>query len=44
MQLDYDEEMMPKHGMYGTSEAELEVQHTIKKAELIAFLSLSSQG
>ena len=28
------------HGMYGTLDAELEVQRTIKRAELIAFLCL----
>ena len=30
MQLDCDEELGPMHGMYGSSEAELEVQCTIK--------------
>ena len=38
MQLDYDEEMGPLHGMSGSMEAELEVQRTIKSAELTAFL------
>ena len=37
VQLDHDEEMDPMHGMYGTLEAELEVQRTIKIAELTAF-------
>ena len=40
MQLDHDEEMEPMHGMYRTLEAELEVQRTIKRAELTAFLCL----
>ena len=35
-QLDYDEEMEPLHGMYGSVEAEFEVQRTIKRAELTA--------
>ena len=39
-QLDYDEEMDPLHGMYGSVEAEIEVQSTIKRAELAAFLCL----
>ena len=39
-QLDYDEEMGPLHGMYGSVEAEFEVQRTIKRAELTAFLCL----
>ena len=38
VQLDYDEEMGPLHGMYGSMEAEYEVQRTIKRAELTAFL------
>ena len=37
VQLDYDEEMRPLHGMFGSMEAELEVQRTIKRAELTAF-------
>ena len=36
--LDYDEELGPLHGMYGSMEAEYEVQRTIKWAELTAFL------
>ena len=40
MQLDHDEERGPMHGMYGTLDAELEVQRTIKRAELTAFLCL----
>ena len=38
--VDYDEEMGPLHGMYGSMEAELEVQRTVKRAELTAFLCL----
>ena len=40
VQLDYDEEMGPLHGMYGSMEAEYEVQRPIKRAELTAFLCL----
>ena len=40
VQLDYDEEMGPLHGMYGSMETEFEVQRTIKRAELTAFLCL----
>ena len=40
VQLDFDEEMEPLHGMYGSMEAELDVQRTIKRAELTAFLCL----
>ena len=40
VQLDYDEEMGPLHGMYGLVEAECEVQRTIKRAKLTAFLCL----
>ena len=40
LQLDHDEEMVPMHGMHGTLDAELEVQRTIKRAELTAFLCL----
>ena len=43
VQLDYDEEMGPLHGMYGSMEAEFEVQRTIKRAELTAFLCLLSK-
>ena len=39
VQLDYDEEMGPLQGMYGTMEAEFEVQRS-KRAELTAFLRL----
>ena len=42
VQLDYDEEMGPLHGMYVSMEAELEVQRAIKTAELTAF-SMPSQ-
>ena len=40
VQLDYDEEIGPLHGMYGSMDAEYEVQRTIKRAELTAFLCL----
>ena len=38
VQQDYDEEMEPLYGMYGSMEAELEIQRTIKRAELMAFV------
>ena len=38
VQFGHDEEMGPMHGMYGTLDAELGVQRTIKRAELTAFL------
>ena len=41
VQLDFDEESRPLHGMYGSVEAEFGVQRTIKRAELTAFLCLS---
>ena len=37
VQLDYDEELGPLHGMYGSVNAEFQVQRTIKRAELPAF-------
>ena len=40
VQLDYGEEMGPLYGMYGSMEADYEVQRTIKRAELTAFLCL----
>ena len=40
VQLDFDEELGLLHGMYGFMDAELEVQRTIKRAELAAFLCL----
>ena len=40
VQLVYDEEMGPLYGMYGSVEAEYEVQRTIKRAEMTAFLCL----
>ena len=40
VQLDSAGEMGPLHGMYGSMEAEREVQRTIKRAELTAFLCL----
>ena len=36
--LDRDEEMGPNHGMYGTLDAELEVQRTTRRADLTAFV------
>ena len=36
VQLDHDEEIGPMHGMYGTLEAELVVQRTMERAELMA--------
>ena len=45
VQLDYDEDLGPLHGMCGSMEAELQVQRTIKRAELAAFLCiLKNQG
>ena len=38
VQLDDDEAMGPIHGMHGTLDAELEVQRTIRRAELTALL------
>ena len=40
VQLDYDEEMGPLHGMCGSMGAELEVQRTVKRTELTASLCL----
>ena len=40
VQLDYDEEMGPLLGMHGSADAEYEVERTIKRAELTAFLCL----
>ena len=37
VQLDYDEEMGPLHGMFGSMAAEFECQRTIKTAVLTAF-------
>ena len=44
VQLDYDEEMGPLHGMCGSMEAEHEVQRTVKRTELTAFLVLSQKS
>ena len=44
VQLDHDEEMVPMHGMYGTLDAELDLQLTIKRAELTAFLCLTRKA
>ena len=41
VQLDHDKEMEPVHRMFGAFDAELEVQRTIRRAELTAFLCLS---
>ena len=38
VQLDYDEEMGPLYEMYGSVEAVYEVQRTIKRPEMTAFL------
>ena len=38
VQLDDDEELGPMHGMYGTLEAALEVQRTIKRADFLCLL------
>ena len=43
VRLDYDDEMEPLHGMYGSVEAEFEVQRTIKSAELTAFDVFSTE-
>ena len=40
VQLHYVEELEPLRGMYGSREAEHEVQRTMKRAELTAFLCL----
>ena len=40
VQLTHDDELGPMRGMYGAVDADLEVQRTIKRAELTAFLSL----
>ena len=40
VQLDHDGELGPMHGMYGTLDAVLEVQRTIKRAERTAFFGL----
>ena len=40
VQLDYDEEMERLYGTCGSMEAELEIQRTIKRAELTAFVCL----
>ena len=43
VQLDHDEEMEPMRGMCGTLDAEVEVQRTIKRAELTAFVCLQER-
>ena len=37
--LDYDEEMEPSHGIYGSIKAEFEVQRTIKRADVLSMPS-----
>ena len=44
VQLDDDEELGPLHGMYGSMEAEYEVQRNIKRAELTALLVLPQES
>ena len=44
VQLDHDEEVGPMHGMYGTLEAELEVQRTIKKGRVDCFSVSPQEG
>ena len=44
VQPDYDEEMGLVHGMCGSADTELEVQRTIKRAELTAFLCLFNKS
>ena len=43
VQLDYDEEMGSLYGMYGSMEAEHEVQRNIKRAELTASYAFSGK-
>ena len=38
VKLDHDDDMIPMLGMYGTLDAELEVQRTIKRAEFLCLL------
>ena len=38
VQLDYDEELGPLHGMYGSMEPEYEVQRTMKRGGVDSFL------
>ena len=40
VQLSHDERLAPMQGMYGTLDADLEVQRAIKRAALTAFLCL----
>ena len=40
VQLDDDLEPQPMHGMYGSSDAEFDLQRTVKRAELTASLCL----
>ena len=43
VQLDFDEELGPLHGMHGLLDAALEDQRTIKGTELTAFLCFLKQ-
>ena len=43
VQLDHDKEIEPMHGMYGTMDAELEVQRAIRRAELTNGVLVSPQ-
>ena len=38
VRLDHDEDMGPMHGMYGALDPDLELQRTIKRADLTAFI------
>ena len=40
VKLDYDEELVPLHGIYGSMQAEFEALRTFKRAEMTAFLCL----
>ena len=44
VQLDHHEEMAPMHGMHETLDAVLEVQRTIKRAALTAFLLTTKES
>ena len=38
VQLDHDEDCWPMHGMHGTLDPDLELQRTVKRADLTAFI------
>ena len=44
VQLDYDEEMEPLYGMYGSMDAEYEVQRTIKRGGADGHLMFSQES